>query len=259
MRALMTAATGMKSQELSLDVIAHNLANVNTAGFKKSEVSFEDLLYVNLRTAGVTDASGTQSAAGLQIGSGAAAVSTTAHHTQGTLEQTGRDLDLAIDGEGFFRVELASGETRYTRNGSFKLNSDGEIVTSEGYKLGISGITSATDRIQVGLDGTVSVRASGATAATSIGQIALYRFANPAGLENAGGNLFKENPAAGSPQTVSANVNGGGIKSGYLERSNVDVVGELIKMIMAQRAYEVNSRAIKAGDQMMSISSRLGS
>jgi len=259
MRALMTAATGMKAQEMNLDVIAHNLANVNTAGFKKSEVSFEDLLYVNLRTPGVSDASGNQSAAGLQIGSGAAAVSTTAHHTQGTLEMTGRDLDLAIDGEGFFQVTLPSGETRYTRNGAFKLNSAGTIVTAEGYSLGITGVTSATDKIEVGRDGSVSVRAAGSTTSTSLGQIPLFRFANPAGLESAGGNLFKENSAAGPAQSVTPGVDGGSIKSKYLERSNVDVVSELIKMIMAQRAYEVNSRAIKAGDQMMSISSRLGS
>jgi flagellar basal-body rod protein FlgG len=245
---------------MNLDVIAHNLANVNTAGFKRSEVSFEDLLYVTLRTPGAVDASGNTSAAGLQIGSGAAAVATTAQHTQGTIEPTGRDLDVAIDGEGFFLVTTASGDQLFTRTGSFKFDSDRNIVTAEGYSLGLSTVQADADQIQIQSDGTVLARVPGATTTfQDLGTLQLYRFANPSGLEAVGGNYYKEMPSSGTATAANPGDNGAGrLKAGYLERSNVDVVSELIRMIMAQRAYEVNSRAIKAGDEMLSVSSRLG-
>jgi flagellar basal-body rod protein FlgG len=258
MRALTTAATGMKAQEMNIDVIANNLANVSTAGFKRSETTFEDLLYVDVHTPGVVAADGTESARGFQIGSGSALVSTSKLHTQGTLEATGRDLDIAIDGKGFFELQVGS-DVAYSRAGSFALNSSGQIVSPDGHELqGLSAVPDDAKEIMIGRDGTVSVLGADNTI-SSIGNIQLHRFPNPAGLMARGANLYTVSQASGSATAGSPGDDGyGTLKGGYVERSNVDVVGELINLIMAQRAYEVNSRAVKAGDEMMSLTARLG-
>jgi flagellar basal-body rod protein FlgG len=259
MRALTTAATGMKAQEHNLNTIAHNLANVNTAGFKKSEVNFEDMLYVDVRASGVSAGDGV-SAAGFQVGSGAAAVSNIQLHSQGTIEQTENPLHIAIDGEGYFEIQGSDGRSYYTRAGAFRRDGDGTIVNNEGLQLGAGiSITDGIDQVSIGGNGQVMGRSAADGTWSLLGTIQLHRFMNPAGLRPRGGNLYEETPASGSPASGDPASDGmGQLKAGYVERSNVDVVGELIKMIMAQRAYEVNSRSIKAGDEMMSMATRLG-
>jgi flagellar basal-body rod protein FlgG len=254
-KALYTAATGMKAQQLSVDVIANNLANVNTSGFKKSQLDFQDLLYVTQQRPGLDVAAGFQAPTGLQVGSGSRAVSTSKLFTTGTIQNTGRSLDLAIAGDGFFQVQLADGSNAYTRAGSFQVDRDLNIVTSDGKRL-VPSISLPQDTLDVtiGVDGSVNVRTAGSpTTQTNVGTITLVRFVNPAGLSSRGANLFEETPASGSPQTVTAGTQGAGeIQQGSLEGSNVDVVTELVGLITAQRAYEINSRAIRTTDEMLS-------
>jgi flagellar basal-body rod protein FlgG len=259
LRAFSTSATGMTAQQQIVDVIANNLANINTTGFKRSQMDFQDLMYIKLHPAGAEVTTGSPSPTGLEIGNGVKAASTLRVYTSGEMENTGRPLDLAIEGDGFFQVQMPDGSTAYTRDGSLRMDANGNLVTASGYLLadGIS-IPSDWKSISVGKDGTVSVLTGSSPTPTSVGQIQLARFANPAGLSSEGGNLYTETPASGSAVTGAGGTSGlGMMQQGFLERSNVQMVTELVRLITAQRAYEINSRAIKAGDEMLSTANRL--
>jgi len=259
LRAFSTAATGMTGQQMTIDTIAHNLANLNTTGFKRSMLDFQDLMYVKLAEPGQEVAAGVRSPTGFEIGSGVRPASTLKVFTQGEMENTGRQLDIAIEGIGFFKVTTPTGEVRYTRDGSFRLDANGNLVTPNGYLLepAIS-VPSDYRTIYVGKDGTVSVTTGSDATATVAGTITLARFPNPSGLSSQGGNLYAETPASGSPTEGSAGQDGmGSLQQGFLERSNVQMVTELVNLIKAQRAYEINSRAIRAGDQMLTTANRL--
>ena len=253
LRGLYSSATGMKAQEMLIDVTANNLANVNTNGFKRSQLDFADQLYTTLQQAGSEVTAGQPSPVGLQIGSGVRPTGTTKLFTPGTVEQTENPLDVAIEGEGFFQIELPSGGQRFTRDGAFRLNAEGTLVTMGGYALTDQvTIPQGSTDVSVGKDGTVSFRdQTGAT--TNAGQLTIVQFPNPAGLSSEGGNLFSQTVASGDP--VQAQPGDPGVATllgGHIERSNVQVVKELISLITAQRAYEINSRAIQAGDEMLS-------
>ncbi len=252
-RALYTAATGMKGQQLNVDVIANNLANVNTTAFKRSQVQFRDLLYSTLQSPGATSSTGQVLPTGLQIGSGTEVAATTRVVSQGVPEITGRPLDVAIQGEGFFKVRLPSGEVAFTRNGTFSYDAQGRLVTSEGYALDPPlTIPTTALSVQIAKDGNVSISVAGQAEAQTVGRIGLTRFANAAGLRADGASLLFQTGASGAPQDVQAGSNGAGtILQGTLERSNVEVATELVNLIIAQRAYEVNSRAIRSSDEMM--------
>lgn len=262
LKALFTSATGMKAQQLMVDNTANNLANVNTTGFKRSELGFQDLLYVTHRAAGTDSAQGLQLPTGLQIGSGVRPSSNTKIFSQGTLENTDNKLDIAIEGDGFLQINLPSGLPRYTRDGALRLNSTGNLVNTEGFQVQPQ-ITLPQDTLSVsiGTDGTVSVLTAGSpTTATVVGNMTLVRFPNPAGLSSEGSNLYSETTASGSPITGTPGADGfGAIRQGFLERSNVEVVSELVSLILAQRAYEINSRAIKVGDEMLQTSNNIAS
>ncbi len=252
-KALSTAATGMEAQETRLGVTANNIANVSTAGFKKARAEFQDLMYQQLRPAGAPTGASTRAPAGLEVGSGVRVVATQRMHSEGDLKQTGNPLDLAIEGNGFFPVTLASGQTGYTRDGSFKLSAEGKLVTADGYAL-TSDISIPPDAtaISIGVDGTVSASIPSDTAPVALGKIQLANFANPAGLTALGRNLFRETAASGTPTTGDPGQDGiGTLSQGTLELSNVKVVEEMIDLISGQRAYEVSSRAIKAADEML--------
>ena len=252
LRAFSTAATGMTGQQMMVDVIANNLANVNTTGFKRSQINFQDLLYVELREAGTEVASGINSPSGLEIGSGVRAASTVKVFTAGELQSTSNSLDIAIAGEGFLQVSMPNGDLRYTRDGSLQINANGELVTTSGYSIEPA-ISIPTDYSSVSIekDGGVNVTDSSGTQSV-VGTIQLARFPNASGLSSEGDNLFAETEASGTPTTGAAGENGfGTIQSGFLEKSNVQMVTELVNLITAQRAYEINSRAIKAGDSML--------
>ncbi|MCE5326332.1 MAG: flagellar basal-body rod protein FlgG [Planctomycetaceae bacterium] len=252
LRAFSTSATGMAAQQMIVDTIANNLANINTVGFKRTQMDFQDLMYLRLAEPGRETASGVVAPTGLEIGSGVRPNSTLKVYTQGEMENTGRNLDLAIEGDGFFQVS-AGGQTRYTRDGALRTNADGQLVTANGYTLEPAiTIPSNARSVSVGRDGTVSVFTGSSNTATVVGTISVVRFANPSGLSNEGGNLLAETPASGSAIAGTAGVDGvGAIQQGFLERSNVQMVTELVSLITAQRAYEINSRAIKAGDDML--------
>ena len=258
LRAFSTAATGMTAQQMIVDAISNNLANINTVGYKRTQMDFQDLMYVKYSEAGRDTANGTQAPTGLEIGSGVRPNSTMKVYTQGEMENTGRDLDLAIEGDGFFQV-TANGQVRYTRDGSIRTNSQGQLVTSSGYTLDPAITIPANARsISVGKDGTVMAFVGANTSGTVVGTVSLVRFANPSGLSNEGGNLLAESSASGTPTTGVAGLDGMGmIQGGFLERSNVQMVTELVNLITAQRAYETNSRAIKAGDDMLTTANRL--
>jgi len=252
LRAFSTAATGMTAQQMMVDVIANNLANINTTGFKRSQIDFQDLLYVKMREPGTEVASGIISPGGLEIGSGVRAASTIKVFTAGEFQNTGRKLDIAIRGDGFLQVTLPNGDINYTRDGSLQINADGELVTTTGYTIepAISVPTDAVS-IDIGKDGSVNVTDTAGTSSV-VGTIQLVRFPNPSGLSSEGDNLLAETEASGTPTTGTAGENGfGSIQSGFLEKSNVQMVTELVNLITAQRAYEINSRAIKAGDDML--------
>ena len=256
--ALYSSATGMESQQLNLDVIANNLANVNTTGFKKSKIEFQDLLYQSTRSAGAAQGAGNVLPTGLQIGHGSRAVATSRIFTTGDLSNTGEDLDMAISGDGFFEVELPDGTTAFTRDGAMKRASDGRIVTSDGLvvRSGFTTIPAGTTNIDIAPTGEITVFT--AAGPQELGRIQLTRFNNPSGLEALGGNLYKETPASGNAETGAPKEDGyGEIAQGYLELSNVKVVEEMVKLIMAQRAYEVNSKALQAADEMMQQSNNL--
>lgn len=259
MRALYTSATGMIAQQLNMDVISNNLANVNTAGFKHSRADFQDLLYQEIRPAGATVAQGAQSPTGLEVGLGVKAGATETMFEQGTFQLTNNKLDVAIEGEGFFKVLLPDGTSGYTRDGSFKRDSQGKLVNSDGFAAQPE-ITIPADAVDVsiGKDGTVSVTRGSGKTPEEIGKIGLTRFANPAGLQHIGGNNFRETAASGSPTDGVAGQEGfGTLDQGTLEMSNVQIVQEMVNMITAQRAYEVNSKSIQTADDMLSTANQL--
>ena len=251
MRAMGSAAAGMKAQQLNIDTIANNLANVNTSGFKKSKLEFQDLLYQQSRPAGADSGAGNQVPSGMQIGAGSRVVSTAKIFTQGTLAQTGEKLDIGIQGDGFYEIQRPDGTSAYTRDGSFKLSSTGQVVTNDGYPVlsGFQPIPTGATAISVATTGEVTVTTASGT--TSF-QLQLARFANPTGLENAGGNLYVETTASGTPELGNPGTQGYGTTvQGYLEGSNVNIVTEMVNMIVAQRAYEINSKAIQTSDSML--------
>lgn len=252
-RSLWIAKTGLDAQQTQMDVIANNLANINTTGFKRSRAVFEDLLYQNMRQPGAQSSQQTQVPSGLQVGTGVRPVAAERIHTQGNLQQTGNRLDLAIQGSGFFQVLLPDGTTAYTRDGSFQTDSQGQLVTSSGYVVqpAITIPANATS-VTVGMDGVVSITQPGNAAPVQIGSMQLATFINPAGLESMGQNLYLETASSGTPSTNVPGSNGTGtLSQGYIETSNVNVVEELVNMIQAQRSYEINSKAISTTDQML--------
>jgi flagellar basal-body rod protein FlgG len=252
-RSLWISKTGLDAQQTQMDTISNNLANVNTSGFKRSRAVFEDLLYQTLRQPGAQSSQQTQLPSGLQIGTGVRPVATERIFTQGNLQQTGNDKDVAIQGTGFFQVLLPDGTTAYTRDGSFQMDSNGQLVTSSGYVVQPAiTLPANVQSLTIARDGTVSVTAAGSTAVTQVGTLQLATFLNPAGLEAKGENLYVETTASGSPSTTSPGTNGAGLLTqGYVETSNVNVVEELVNMIQTQRAYEINSKAIQTSDQML--------
>ncbi len=251
MRAMYTAASGMDAQTFRIDAIANNLANTDTTAFKKTEVDFADLMYSTISQQ-PSDASSTAQVPGLELGSGVAPASTLKIFDQGALTSTSGPLDVAITGPGFFQVLTASGETRYTRDGSFRVASDGSICTAAGYQLQPAmTVPAGAVAVIIGADGNVS-SVDGAGAVTSLKQIQLATFVNPSGLASQGNNLYSETAACGKPTTGNAASAGfGELKQGYLEMSNVDAVTELVDLIMAQRTYELNSKVIHAGDRVL--------
>jgi len=258
LRAFSTAATGMTAQQMMVDIIANNLANINTTGFKRSQINFQDLLYIEIEESGTEVASGITSPSGLEIGSGVRAASTIKVFSAGEFQNTGRNLDIAIRGEGFFQVTLPNGDLRYTRDGALQINANGELVTTTGYSIepAISIPVDATS-IDIGKDGGVNVTDAAGTQSV-VGNIQLARFPNPSGLSSEGDNLLAETEASGTPTTGTPGESGFGlIQSGFLEKSNVQMVSELINLITAQRAYEINSRAIRAGDDMLKTANQI--
>jgi flagellar basal-body rod protein FlgG len=257
LRALYSAAAGMESQQMNLDVISNNLANVNTTGFKKSKVEFQELLYQTTRAPGADLGSGNQLPTGIQVGQGSRPVATARIFTNGDLTQTGEQLDVAVQGSGFFQVQMPDGTSAYTRDGAFKTDSTGRIVTSDGLPVigGFQPVPAGTTNITISSNGNVTY--TGASGSTTF-QAQLVRFNNPAGLESEGSNLYKETPASGTPELGTPGQNGfGTLNQGYLELSNVSVVEEMVNLIQAQRAYEVNSKAVQAADEMMQQSNNM--
>jgi flagellar basal-body rod protein FlgG len=258
-RSLFIAKTGLDAQQTQLDVVSNNLANVGTAGFKKSRAVFEDLIYQTLRQPGAQSTQQTQLPTGLQIGTGVRPVASERVFTQGNLQQSGNQLDVAINGQGFLQVSLPDGTTAYTRDGSLHQDAQGQLVTSSGYPLSPAiTIPSNAQTVTIGNDGTVTVTQQGQAAPTQVGSIQLANFINPAGLEARGENLYVETASSGTPTTNTPGSNGlGSLKQGYIETSNVNVVEELVNMIQTQRAYEINSKAIQTSDQMLQRLSQL--
>jgi len=253
-RALWVAKTGLDAQQTRMAVIANNLANINTTGFKKGRANFEDLIYQNIRQAGAQATQDTTLPTGLQLGTGVRTVGTEKLHTQGNLLQTENSLDVAINGRGFFQILQPNGDINYTRDGSFKLDDTGQIVTSGGMTLDPN-VTIPDDAlsISIGKDGTISVVQPGNPDTVTVGQIQLADFINPAGLNPVGENLFTETTASGAPTIGTPGIDGiGNVFQGSLETSNVNVVEELVGMIETQRAYEMNSKAISTTDEMLS-------
>lgn len=249
--ALYSSATGMEAQELNLNTIANNLANVNTPGFKRSKIEFQDLLYQKPRAAGADAGSGNTLPTGIEIGNGAKAAATSKVFTQGQVSQTGQQLDLAIQGDGLFEVTQPDGTIAYTRDGSFKMNAQGQVVTADGLPVGsgFQTIQSGATNITITQTGAVTVQGPNGNQTF---QLTLVRFPNEAGLESLGGNLYGETAASGSPQTGQAGQGGyGSVLQGYLEGSNVNIVEEMVNLITAQRAYEVNSKSVQASDDML--------
>ena len=260
MQALNTAATGMAAQELSVQVIANNIANLQTTGYKKQTVAFQDLIYQHIRRVGAQSSDqGTILPVGIDLGGGVKTVGTPRMMTQGTLSQTGNDLDLAITGEGFFKILQPDGTFQYTRDGTFQMDNQGRIVTAQGNPVQPTiTVPNNSSGLTVNAQGQVSVTLPGSTTSSIIGQFALTRFINKAGLQPVGNNQFTDTPSSGPPQDGLANAEGyGSLTQGSLEQANVDVVSEMSNMIAAQRAYEMNSKVISAADQMMQATSAL--
>ena len=252
-RSLWIARTGLDAQQTQLDVIANNLANVSTNGFKRSRAIFEDLLYQNLRQAGAQSSQQTQIPTGLQLGTGVRPVSTAHIFTQGNLQKTDGALDIAVQGNGFFQILLPDGTTGYTRDGSFVKDNQGQIVSANGYPLQPAiTIPDSALSLTIGTDGTVSITQSGSAATTQIGSIQLATFINPTGLQSIGQNTFLETASSGTPTPNTPGSNGAGVTNqGYVETSNVNVAEELVTMIQTQRAYELNSKVVSTSDAML--------
>lgn len=258
-RALRTAALGMYSQSLRLDNISNNLANTNTTGFKKSNIQFQDLFYQTLRPAGVADQQNTQLPTELQIGHGNRPVATVKNFAQGSVVNTENALDVALEGDGFFQIQQPDGTIAYTRDGNFRISSTGQLVNTSGLVVEpqISMPEDAAS-LHIGADGVVSVIVTGATEAQQLGQIELAKFINPGGLKNIGGNLMVATPASGDPILGAPGASGfGKVLQGYLEESNVNVVQEMVGLIVAQRAFEINSKSVRTAEQMLEIASNL--
>jgi len=255
-RAMHTASTGMTAQQLNIDTIAHNLANVNTNGFKRSRAEFADLLYQIQRLPGSNSSNVGVFPVGIQVGAGVRPITVAKENIQGNLRRTDNALDVAIEGQGFFQVQRPDGTTMYTRAGSFKQDNTGNLVTGDGDNL-LPNITIPSGALQVDIaqDGTVSVLLPGVAQSTQVGQMQLVRFDNPAGLVAQGGNLFMESTASGPAQagTPGFTTGFGLIRQGFLETSNVNIADEMVNMIIAQRSYEINAKAIQAADDMMQV------
>lgn len=260
LRSLWVAKTGLEAQQAQMDVITNNIANVNTNGFKRSRAVFEDLLYQTVRQPGAPSSQQTQFPTGLQFGTGVKPVATERLHTQGNLMQTGNSKDIAIDGKGFFQVQMPDGTVGYTRDGSFHVDNQGQLVTSSGYLL-LPQITVPAEAqvLTVSRSGQVSVTVQGNAAAQELGTLQLASFINPAGLEARGENLYYETGASGAPIVNDPGTNGlGQLSQGFVEAANVNVVEEMVNMVQAQRAYELNSKAVTASDQMLQKLAQLG-
>ncbi len=260
MRSLMIGGTGMLAQQTNVEVISNNIANMTTSGYKMQRAEFQDLLYQNIRRPGAQSSdAGTIVPTGIQLGLGVKTASVYRIHTQGTIVITGNNLDLAVNGDGYFQIEMPDGTTNYTRAGSFQLNADGQIVTADGYTL-LPGLTVPANTLDITIDGSGQVQAKidGQIDPQVVGQIQLARFPNNAGLEGLGGNLYRETPASGAAVVGNPAIDGyGTIQQGSLEQANVNVVSEITNLITAQRAYEMNSRVIRTSDEMLSALSQL--
>ncbi len=259
-RAMGTAASGMKAQQLNIDTISNNLANVNTTGYKRSHAEFQDLLYEKVMPGGQIDADGRAIPAKVEVGHGVKLVATNKNFSQGLVVSTSNPLDLMVEGDGFFQLTMPDGSIKYTRDGSFKMDADRNIVSSQGYVLEPAiTIPSDATEVSIGRSGVVSVSIAGDDGnITEVGQIELARFPNSAGLDARGGNIFSESPASGTPILGNPGLDGiGETASGFLEMSNVETVDELVKMISAQRAYELNSKTISMADEMLQTINRL--
>ena len=253
MRSLWISKTGMEAQQLQLDTISNNLANVSTNGYKRSHAVFEDLIYQNLRQAGSASSAQTELPTGLQVGLGTRAVATSRNFSQGSLQQSSNPLDVAVRGNGFFQIQMPDGTTAYTRDGSFQVSATGQLVNNTGYTV-LPGITipAAAQSVTIGNDGTVSAVLPGQALPQNVGILQVANFVNPSGLEPKGQNLFGETAASGTPSAGTPGTNGlGSVQQGFVETSNVNVVEELVAMIQTQRAYELNSKAIQTSDQML--------
>ncbi len=259
LRALRTAALGMSAQQSGVDNIANNLANAGTTGYKRSNIVFHDLLYQTVQAAGLGEAAGAAQPASLQVGHGASAVASVRNFTQGDLKQTGNTLDMAINGQGFFQMRRPDGSMAYTRDGTFTLSGEGAIVDQTGLPLEPEfTIPPEAVDIHVSQDGMLKVRMQGETEYTEIGQIELAMFSNPGGLTPLGGNLFEQTEASGEPTTGAPGESGlGMLRQGYLETANVDVVQEMVNLISAQRAYEINSKMVTTGEEMLQIANNM--
>ena len=260
MRALATAATGMMAQELNVQVISNNIANMRTTGYKRQRAEFQDLLYEHVNRVGTqTSSQGNILPSGIELGSGVKTVGTPRLMTQGSMAQTGKNYDVAIRGEGFFKILMPDGRTAYTRDGSFELDAQGRLVTVQGNVLqpGITIPQNATS-VTINSQGQVQVTLPGSNTANTVGQIELALFINKAGLQSMGDNLYLETPASGQPQNGTPQTDGfGNLQQGYLEQANVEAVSEISDLIAAQRAYEMNAKVITAADQMLSTTSNM--
>ncbi len=258
-RSMFIAATGMEAQKLNIDVIANNLANVNTNGFKKSRADFQELLYQGIKTAGAASAEGTEVPTGIQVGLGVKPAAVQKIFRQGDFVSTDNPLDMVIEGDGFFRISMPDGDIAYTRAGSFKLDSEGRIVNSDGYSMepAISIPANILD-ITISPDGTVSVIQPDSASSVGVGQIELAQFINPGGLQALGKNLFKPTGSSGEAAVATPGSEGlGTINQGFLELSNVNIVEEMVNMIVSQRAYELNSKVVQTSDEMLRMANNL--
>jgi len=248
--SLYSAATGMEAQQLNLNTIANNLANVNTPGFKRSKIEFQDLLYQKPRASGTDSGGGNLVPTGTEVGNGSRVAATAKVFTQGQLTNTGEKLDIAIQGDGFFEIQRPDGTKAYSRDGSFKQNAQGQVVTNDGLPvIGFQAIAPGATSITISPDGTATVQSASGTQNFNL---TLARFANPAGLRSLGGNLYEETAASGTPELGKPGENGfGQTVQGYVENSNVNIVEEMVNLIVAQRAYEINSKSIQTSDEML--------
>ena len=249
--SLYSAATGMEAQQLNLNTIANNLANVNTPGFKRSKIEFQDLLYQNPRASGSDSGGGNLVPTGVEVGNGSRVAATSKVFTQGQLTNTGEKLDIAIEGDGFYEIQRPDGTRAYTRDGSFKLNAQGQVVTVDGLPVlsGFQPIPAGATSVSVAQDGSVTVQSPNGTQTFNI---TLTRFANPSGLRSLGGNLYEETAASGTPEVGKPGDQGfGNTVQGYVENSNVNIVEEMVNLIVAQRAYEINSKSVQTSDEML--------